>query len=76
MSHLDGMLGDLPPTLRVSQVAKLLAKSNQGVLRWINTGVLPAYKLGDTWFILRNDLRDAMSAGGNLHTHPDSPRQD
>ena len=75
MSHLDGMLGDLPPTLRVSQVAKLLAKSNQGVLRWINTGVLPAYKLGDTWFILRDDLRDAMSAGGNLHAHQDSPRQ-
>ncbi|MFN8185201.1 MAG: helix-turn-helix domain-containing protein [Candidatus Nanopelagicales bacterium] len=74
MSHLDGMLGDLPPMLRVSQVAKVLGKSNQGVLRWINTGVLPAYKLGDTWFILRDDLRDAMSAGGNLHAHQDSPR--
>jgi len=76
VSHLDDMFADLPETLRVSQVAKLLGKTSQGVLRWINTGVLPAYKLGDTWFILRDDLRDAMSAGGNLHAHEDSPPQD
>ena len=61
---------------RLRQVARLLGKTSPGVLRWINTGVLPAYKLGDTWFILRDDLRDAISAGGNLHTHPDSPPQD
>lgn len=67
MTHLDDLFDDLPETLRVAQVAKLLAKTNQGVLRWISTGVIPAYKLGDTWFILREDLRDAMAAGGNLH---------
>ena len=76
MSRFDEMFSEQPKLLRVSQVAQLLGKTSQGVLRWINTGVLPAYKLGDTWFILRDDLRDAMSAGGNLHTHPDSPRQD
>lgn len=75
MSHLEEMLDGLPPTLRVSQVGTLLCKSNQGVLRWINSGVLPAYKLGDTWFILRDDLRDAMAAGGNLHEQ-DVPPQD
>ena len=66
MTHLDDLFADLPDTLRVSQVAKLLGKTNQGVLRWISTGVLPAYKLGDTWVILRDDLRDAMAEGGNL----------
>lgn len=73
MSRFDEMFSELPNLLRVSQVARLLGKTSQGVLRWINTGVLPAYKLGDTWFILRDDLRDAMSAGGNL-SHTDSPQ--
>ncbi len=76
MTHLDDLFADLPDTLRVSQVAKLLGKTNQGVLRWISTGVLPAYKLGDTWFILRDDLRDAMAAGGNVHSEGSSPPQD
>ncbi len=70
MSRFDEMFSELPNLLRVSQVARLLGP---GVLRWINTGVLPAYKLGDTWFILRDDLRDAMSAGGNL-SHTGSPQ--
>lgn len=74
MSRFEEMFSELPNLLRVSQVAQLLGKTSQGVLRWINTGVLPAYKLGDTWFILRDDLRDAMSAGGNLHPK-DSPQQ-
>ena len=74
MSRFDEMFSELPNLLRVSQVARLLGKTSPGVLRWINTGVLPAYKLGDTWFILRDDLRDAMSAGGNLHPQ-DSPPQ-
>ena len=74
VSHLDDLFADLPETLRVSQVAKLLNKSNQGVLRWISSGTLSAYKLGDTWFILREDLRDALSAGGNLHDEGDSPQ--
>ena len=74
MSRFDEMFSEQPNLLRVSQVAQLLGKTSQGVLRWINTGVLPAYKLGDTWFILRDDLRDAMSAGGNLHPQDSSPQ--
>lgn len=74
-SRLDEVLAALPTTLKVSQVAGLLSKSKQGVLRWIYAGILPAYKLGDTWFILRDDLRDAMAAGGNLHEQ-DLPPQD
>ncbi len=73
MSRFDEMFSELPNLLRVSQVAQLLGKTSQGVLRWINTGVLPAYKLGDTWFILRDDLRDAMFVGGNLYPK-DSPQ--
>lgn len=74
MSRFDEMFSELPNLLRVSHVAQLLGKTSQGVLRWINTGVLPAYKLGDTWFILRDDLRDAMAAGGSLDAPQDSPR--
>lgn len=74
MSRFDEMFSELPNLLRVSQVARLLGKTNQGVLRWISGGVLPAYKLGDTWFILRDDLRDVMSAGGNRQ-HTDCPPQ-
>lgn len=74
-SHLDDMFADLPETLRVAQIAKLLGMTYQGVLAWIHSGTLPAYKVGETWFIVRDDLREVMRSGGNqdeLRSPPES----
>ena len=65
-ARLDEMFADLPATLTVQQVADLLGMHNKGVYRWIREGIIPAYKLGASWFIVRDDLKDALAQGSNL----------
>src|SRR4051812_48506566 len=69
MSRLDELFDGLPMRLDVQDVSKLLGVSTKGVYRWIYDGVIPAYKLGATWLILRDELKDAMAQGSNLATH-------
>ena len=65
-SRLDELFDDLPKKLDVPQVADLLGMTKKGVYQWIHQGVIPAYKLGATWIILRDELRDAIASGSNL----------
>lgn len=76
-SRLDELFGDLPKKLDVPQVADLLGMTKKGVYQWIHQGVIPAYKLGATWIILRDELRDAVASGSNLaHKLPASLQLD
>ncbi|MEP7161555.1 MAG: helix-turn-helix domain-containing protein [Dermatophilaceae bacterium] len=65
-SRLDELFDGLPKRLGVQEVAELLDVTTQGVYKWIHSGTIPAYKLGATWIILRDELRDAIASGSNL----------
>lgn len=65
-SRLDELFDGLPKKLDVPQVAELLGMTKKGVYQWIHSGTIPAYKLGATWIILRDELRDAIASGSNL----------
>ena len=65
-SRLDELFDGLPKRLGVQEVAELLDMTTQGVYKWIHSGTIPAYKLGATWIILRDELRDSIAAGSNL----------
>lgn len=76
-SRLDELFDALPVKLDVSQVANLLGMTKKGVYQWIHQGVIPAYRLGATWIILRDELRDAIASGSNLTQHlPSAPHSD
>lgn len=74
-SRLDELFADLPIRLDVHQVAELLGITNKGVYKWISEGTIPAYKLGSSWMILRDELKDTLGAGSNL-THRFPPQTD
>lgn len=65
MTNLDDFFRDVPDQLGVKDVATLLGVSTQGVYTWLNDGILPGYRIGKTWFILREDLKELMRAGSN-----------
>lgn len=67
-SRLDELFANLPKRLDVQEVADLLGMHTKGVYRWLQTGVIPAYKVGSTWLILRDELKDTLAQGSNL-TH-------
>lgn len=61
--NLDPVFKDLPPLLTPAEVAEVLRMHPQGVYTWLHEGILPAYKLGSTWFIPRDALRATLVAG-------------
>ena len=70
MTHLDDLFADLPPNLNVQQTAEVLGIRPSTVYKWLNEGVLPGYKVGSAWVILRDEVKDRIRSGRNL---PDEP---
>lgn len=46
-------------------MAKLLGVSRPTVYTWLRDGVIPGYKIGAAWRILRDELRDTIERGVN-----------
>lgn len=64
-SGLDALFEGLTKTLTVPDVAELLGMTKPGVYKWLKDGVIPGYKVGSTWFILRDELKQTLEAGAN-----------
>lgn len=62
---LDALFEGRDQTLSAQEVADLLHMTKQGVYHWLRDGVIPGYKLGTTWFILRDELKQTLRAGAN-----------
>lgn len=62
---LDELFSELPRTLTVDEVSGLLNFNRKNVYVWLRDGVIPGYKLGGTWFILRDELKEALREGTN-----------
>ena len=65
--HIHELLGDLPRRLSVPEVAELLGVREPTVYRWLRDGELPAYKVGSTWVILRDEVCDHLEVRHNQH---------
>lgn len=62
---LDGLFSGLPVTLTVDDVASVLNVSKQNVYLWLRDGVIPGYKIGTTWRVVRDELKETMREGAN-----------
>lgn len=69
--HIDALFQDFGPTLTVPQVAETLGVTKQAVYHWLRDGVIPGYKVGTSWFILRDEIVETMRSGANARKgHP------
>ena len=64
-SALDALFEGRGATLTVPEVAEILGMTKPGVYKWLKDGVIPGYKVGATWFILRDELKATLQAGSN-----------
>jgi excisionase family DNA binding protein len=54
---------DGAPTLTVEQARELLGQDSiQTIYRWCKQGLIPVYRVGRSWIIYRDLLRDFMEA--------------
>lgn len=64
---LDSLFEPLPARLTVDQLTGVLGLSDKSVAyRWLREGRIPAIKLGGTWLILRDDVREWLEANYNV----------
>lgn len=62
---LDALFEGCGRTLTAPEVAELLGVTKQGVYDWLRKGTIPGYKLGSTWFIVTEELKETMRKGAN-----------
>lgn len=64
---LDRLFEPLPARLSVEELTEVLGLSDKSVTyRWLREGRVPAIKLGGTWLILRDDIREHLEAHYNV----------
>lgn len=69
---LDALFADLPETLTVKEVARLVRKTPQGVYSMLKAGKIPGYELAGGWIIIRDELKGQMRRGSSReHTTED-----
>lgn len=66
--HLEQFFEDYPARLDAADVATILGVTQQVVYQWLKKGIIPGYKVGSSWLILRDELRDMMRASSNSRT--------
>lgn len=57
-NEIRAVFVDAPPTLSPAQAGRLLGKTAQTVLDWIDERDLPAFKAGGQWVIRRDAIID------------------
>lgn len=63
---LDHLFEESPPTLGPTEVAERLGVSKKSVYTWLREGLVPGYKVGSTWFIIRDELKATLRRGANV----------
>ena len=66
VKYLDALFEGRPEKLSVQDVADILGMTKPGVYKWLKDGVIPGYKVGSSWFILRDELKETLRAGANV----------
>ncbi len=66
MSRLDDLFAGYPEHLSVDQLAAILGVTTGTAYRWLQTDLLPGYRVGRAWVILRDEVRDHLAAGRNV----------
>lgn len=62
---LDDLFNGLPRHLTVEQLAEVLGVSRPTAYTWLNRGVVPAYKVENTWVILRDEVKNHLRYRSN-----------
>ena len=70
---LDRLFADQPAVMNTEQVSALLSLPRSTVTKWIRDSTIPAYKVGGTWLIPRDELKEKLWEGSNQRTDVPPP---
>lgn len=67
VSDLDALFSPYPEKLSPEEVAEILGITIKTTYKYLKEGTIPAYRLGNNWIILREDLKTKLREGSNQH---------
>lgn len=73
MNHLDNLFANYPEHLSVADVTAILGIQRSTAYKWLKEGTIPAYQVGATWVILRDEVKNAVAAGRNQRESTSQP---
>lgn len=72
----DALFEGRDEVLSAQEVADLLHMTTQAVYNWLANGTIPGFKVASGWFILRDELKEALRSGHNERRPPHDVGQD
>lgn len=63
--YLNELFAGYGPILSVSDLTKILGVNSKTVYDYLQSGDLPAYRIGTKWLILRDEVREALRTSSN-----------
>jgi excisionase/xis, DNA-binding len=63
--YLDLFFAQAPALMTVEEVAKLMRVNKTAVYDWVDKGQVPAYKVGGSWRVLRDELKNTVRRSSN-----------
>ena len=69
-TRLDELFEGYPEHLTVQHLTKLLGKERTTIYKWLHEGALPGYRVGGSWVVLRDEVKDLLATGHNLSPEP------
>jgi excisionase family DNA binding protein len=70
--HLDELFDQFPTHLSVTHLSTILGVTKKTAYDYLQSGEVPAYRIGTKWVILRDEVRDFVLASAIGHI-PSSP---
>lgn len=62
---LDALFANDPDSIGPSEVAARLGVTTRSVYTWLRDGLIPGYKIGSSWIVVTEELKDTIRAGRN-----------
>lgn len=76
VTRLDDLFAGLPRRLTVEQLADVLGVETATAYIWLQRGLIPGYKIGRSWLVLRDEVRDHLAANRNRQPPDQQAPQD
>lgn len=65
VSDLDALFAPYAEKLSPEEAAEILGITIKTTYKYLKEGTIPAYRLGNNWIILREDLKAKLQEGSN-----------
>lgn len=65
VTRLDDLFADFPTHLTVEELAQVLGVAAPTAYKWLQQGNVPGYKVGRSWVVVRDEVKDFLAAQRN-----------